>query len=240
MSENNQPKAVTIDDVKTVIAEHEIDPNSTNANAIRKLLGGTGSNQTIQKHLNAIRAEVNPQPVGLDEGVSVPAMPAILRSAMEETWGSAWTAAQGATAQALAKALLERDQAIEKLAMAEADLNQANADLDKEREDYSTNEDMLVQVTRRRDGLMDEIQELRGEIIEINEGKHQALKDKDAELALAKSLWETQRVTLQGEIDKLVDKLAEVKANQKTLLDEVRAELKADYDKRLVEQKGAK
>jgi len=46
-----------IDDVRSAIADNDIDVNKTNANLIRKLLGH-GSMGTVQKHLDTIRAEI--------------------------------------------------------------------------------------------------------------------------------------------------------------------------------------
>lgn len=65
---------VTLDDVRAVL--NGTDLHSTNASKVRTLLGGRGSFETIQKHLNTLRAELAAAaapPVAADQ---VPVMPA--------------------------------------------------------------------------------------------------------------------------------------------------------------------
>jgi hypothetical protein len=101
---------VTIDDVRTVL--EGTDPNLTNASKVRILLGGRGSFETIQKHLNTLRQELATAaapPVAPDQ---VPALPAEAAQAM---WIAAWTAAQVQTMARAEKLANERDAALLKL-----------------------------------------------------------------------------------------------------------------------------
>lgn len=58
MTPDIQPPAaasprITIDDARTAL--DDTDPHHTNASKVRTLLGGRGSFETIQKHLNSLR-----------------------------------------------------------------------------------------------------------------------------------------------------------------------------------------
>ena len=108
---------VTIDDVRTVL--EGADPNQTNASKVRTLLGGRGSFETIQKHLNTLRAELAAAaapPVAADQ---VPVMPADAAQAM---WVAAWTAAQVQTLRRTELLAAERDSALLKLETMSQDL----------------------------------------------------------------------------------------------------------------------
>jgi len=108
---------VTLDDVRAVL--NGTDLHSTNASKVRTLLGGRGSFETIQKHLNTLRAELAAAaapPVAADQ---VPVMPADAAQAM---WVAAWTAAQGQTLRRTELLAAERDSALLKLETMSQDL----------------------------------------------------------------------------------------------------------------------
>ena len=105
-----QAARVTIDDVRTIL--EGTDPNQTNASKVRTLLGGRGSFETIQKHLNTLRQELATAampPVAADQ---VPAMPTEVANQM---WSAAFSAAQVATMVRSEKLAAERDAALLKL-----------------------------------------------------------------------------------------------------------------------------
>lgn len=94
---------ITLADVRHALAD--TDPNSTNAGALREVIG-RGSYATIQKHLDAIRAEratVVPVAPG-----STPAPPA---DAVAAIWGASWAQAQMLTLGRLEAVTAERDAA---------------------------------------------------------------------------------------------------------------------------------
>jgi hypothetical protein len=87
---------LTLNDVR--IALGDTDPNSTNAGALRRVLG-RGSFSTIQKHLDTIRQEIA---APLLEAMG--AAPDAPKDLIQSLWSVAWTAAQARTAGALAQA----------------------------------------------------------------------------------------------------------------------------------------
>jgi hypothetical protein len=114
---------VTLDDVRAALAD--TDPSTTNASALRKLIG-RGSLSTIQRHLDTIRAEGVQQP--LEVGSTAPDAP---RDLIAAVWSHAWTAAQARTAAALAEAQAEQARTAAALAVAQADAAAAQAEADE-------------------------------------------------------------------------------------------------------------
>jgi hypothetical protein len=122
-SQKSQTAApITFDDVKHALGE--TDPNSTNANAIRAVLG-RGSFGTIQKHLDSIRAER--APVLPTSDCAVPPAPAELIHAI---WSTAWNQANVATLGRLEHLTVQRDAKILELATTSSDLNVAAENID--------------------------------------------------------------------------------------------------------------
>jgi multidrug resistance efflux pump len=92
---------INLADVRQALGE--TDANATNAGALRTILG-RGSLNTIQKHLDAIRAERAPAvPVELG---AVPAAPA---EAIAAVWGAAWAQAQALVLGRLESMTAQRD-----------------------------------------------------------------------------------------------------------------------------------
>ena len=94
---------ITLADVRAALGD--TDPSSTNAGAIRQIVG-RGSFATIQKHLDAIRAELAPVPP-VAPGTA-PGAPTML---IDQVWVAAWTAAQALTFGRLETVTAERDAA---------------------------------------------------------------------------------------------------------------------------------
>ena len=94
---------ISLADVRQALAD--TDPSSTNAGALRKLMG-RGSYATIQKHLDAIRQERAPV-VPVAPGTT-PAPPA---DAVAAIWSAAYAAAQVLTLGRLETVTAERDAA---------------------------------------------------------------------------------------------------------------------------------
>ena len=114
---------VTLDDVRAALAG--TDPSATNASALRKLIG-RGSLSTIQRHLDAIRAE------GVQPALEVAgAAPDAPRDLIAAVWAHAWTAAQARTAAALAEAQALQAATAAALAVAQADAAAAQAEADE-------------------------------------------------------------------------------------------------------------
>lgn len=207
--ENTGP--VTIEDVRKLLANAEIDPRKTNSGAVRRLLGSRGSLTTLQKHLEVLRIELEPKPQTLDG--EIPAVPKELADAL---WRSAWTAAQGQTAQALAQALLERDEARAALAAATADLAALTSDADAA---VTLASEAQAAAKAAQDALTAAQAAHSAEVKALTDGAAAAatataaaMNELTAKHALNAAHAETQIATLQGTIDRLVEQLAEVKS----------------------------
>lgn len=111
-----RPAIVTLDDVRQQLDTLGLDARKTNASVVQKALGRGGMG-TVQKHLDALRAELD-KPVVVMDG-EIPSAP---RETLDALWRSAWTAAQAHTTAALATAMLERDQARDALVSSRADV----------------------------------------------------------------------------------------------------------------------
>ena len=62
MTETTTPTGpITIDDVRQALADFRLNPSSTNAGAIRKIIG-RGSYATVQKHLDTCLLYTSPSP----------------------------------------------------------------------------------------------------------------------------------------------------------------------------------
>lgn len=110
-SQQSTPQArVTIEDVRAVL--EGTDPNTTNASKVRGLLGNRGSFETIQKHLNTLRAELA---AAAAPPVAADAVPAVPTEAVNQIWVAAWTAAQASTLARSEKLAGERDAALLRL-----------------------------------------------------------------------------------------------------------------------------
>ena len=109
--ENSGP--VTIDDVRKVLSSAEVDPRKTNSGAVRRMLG-RGSMATIQRHLEVLRAELEPKTPALDG--EIPVVPKELAAAVEAKAAATAAATAAAAAQdALVAEQAERAAEVKKL-----------------------------------------------------------------------------------------------------------------------------
>jgi chromosome segregation ATPase len=220
---------ITIDDVRSALGE--TDPNSTNADRIRAILG-RGSNATIQKHLNTIRAElVSP----VSQTVDTPNAP---KDLIQSIWSHAWQTAQAQTSGALAAAIERREQAERERDVAAADRDAAQAGQDtaaemlaKERVSSEEKINELLhdidEVIEERDAVKKEIETLltaakddavkaEAKLDEVK--KEAALQQERAEAAAALTEAKHQAViqNMRFEIDRLVNQLADLRSAFKT------------------------
>jgi hypothetical protein len=210
MIETPETGRVTIDDVRKMLATAAQDPRKTNAGAVRRVIG-RGSLGTIQKHLEALRAELEPKSPVLDG--ETPKAPADLTDAL---WRAAWTAAQASTAQALASALLERDAARTLAAATAADLDALTADAEADAAAAVAAEavaksaqDALEALKAETDAAASKFENKLSQALTNAESLVSGL---DAAHKLDKAHSETKIATLQGVIDRLSEQLAEVKS----------------------------
>jgi hypothetical protein len=113
---------ITLADVRQALGD--TNPSNTNAGALRAILG-RGSYATIQKHLDAIRAERSPVvPVAPGAAPTAPA------DAVAAIWGAAWSQAQALTLGRLEAVTEQRDQLGGTVAQLGQDLASALASVD--------------------------------------------------------------------------------------------------------------
>lgn len=225
MQENQTPAApaarpaiVTLEDVRETLKSLELDPRKTNASVIQKALGRGGMG-TVQKHLDALRAELD-KPVAVEVDGEIPAVPL---AAVDALWRAAWTAAQAHTSAALATSLLERDDARAKLETARADV----AMLSEREEEAAAAAAEAAQAA----AAAQQAQEAAEQALQASQAQAEAdgeaalmaaLQAQEAGQAQAEAVqaahalevahFETRIATLQGQLDRMVEQLAEVKS----------------------------
>ena len=218
---------ITFADVLAAIARGEDGQplpfaSGVNAGSIRASLG-RGSNQTIQRHLDEIRRQVN--------ALSVPALagatPAAPSDAVAAIWSAAWSAAQAATLARLDRITAERD-ALSTLAAAQAaDLEASGAEADALRDAAATAAQTMAQATTQ---AQSELDALRGQVDALRvqlEGDRtasastvsglrsdldrvQAAAETAAKLAAAN--WEIERQALRSQVDNLLERVSQLRA----------------------------
>jgi hypothetical protein len=222
MTEITQPQGqgnVTLEDVRSAIGDK--DPNSTNAGILRAILG-RGSNQTIQKHLDKIRAEQAPQPLqATGEAPNVP------KELMQSLWSSAWQSAQLQTAGALASALAKLDVTEQALVTARNDCDAAQTAADVAvavlAEEQEKGKKALEALATEKDGLAKELEEAKAKAEAEAKIAADQLATSKAEAALAQeraaaalALQEAKHSAsvelMRSEMDRLVNQLADLRA----------------------------
>ena len=209
---------VTLDDVRAVL--NGTDLHSTNASKVRTLLGGRGSFETIQKHLNTLRAELAAAaapPVAADQ---VPVMPADAAQAM---WVAAWTAAQVQTLRRTELLASERDAALLQIETMTQDVAGLVATVDDQaaRLDQAAGTVAQVQAAHLADleRLQAEVEAAASNRAQVVQELEQALESTRHELAQEKAaarhaaeLAEAGRQMMRQELERLTDQLGELKA----------------------------
>lgn len=225
-----RPAIVTLDDVRATLEALALDARKTNASVVQKALGRGGMG-TVQKHLDMIRAELD-KPVAVLNG-EIPPTP---KEVADAVWRAAYTTTQNLGLAALGAALLERDDARMKLERAsgdvvvweaakdEADAAAAAAETAKaEAEAKAAAAEAAAEASRI--ALEAEIAGRAADAALAADNVAKAAHDAKAALSalqaqhdLAISHSETRIATLQGQLDRVNDQLAEVKAEVKSLL----------------------
>jgi hypothetical protein len=194
---NSSQGPVTLEDVRAAL--NGTDPTATNAGALRKLLG-RGSNATIQKHLDTLRAE-SVVPVA-DLTGAAPDAPKELTQAI---WQSAWTYAQARTSGALAQAHAREQALSAALTTAQADTQAAQGAAD------SAADDLIQAVQAAHEAAQAHAAAIAltrmGEAVAV-----QALETERNARAMEQAQHTATVATLQGEIDRLVNQLADLRA----------------------------
>ncbi len=195
---------ITLDDVRQALAD--TDPTSTNAGALQKLIG-RGSNATVQKHLDAIRAERAP--------TLAPApgqTPAAPQEAVAAIWGAAYAAAQVLTLARLEAVTAARDQLAGTVGQLSADLAAALAQVDSLAEQASAVSTATDAAMAERDAALQDASDAK-QALEASRIAFEALKrEGQANMALAEKDAQNAALTLQATIDRLTDQVGELKS----------------------------
>lgn len=216
-SETQNTGPVTIDDVRAALGE--TDPSTTNANKIRVSLG-RGSQSTIQKHLDLIRAELSAAAAPALEATAAPEVPKELTQAI---WSAAWNAAQAKTAGALAQAQAQAVQQAAALATAQADTAAAQQEVDSMADALAAHQAQSIQqqdnslealagLQQEAQAQAQQIAELRQELAQQAQEHAQEAKAgvQAQELSAAKA--GAIEATLRGELDRHISQLADLRA----------------------------
>ena len=208
MTKSTQTGPITLADVTAALAD--TDPSSTNAGALRQIMG-RGSYATIQKHLDAIRAErapVMPAAPG-----AIPAAPA---EAIAAIWGAAWAQAQVMTLTRIERLCAERDAA-QALAAAHAQdvaglASEIDAMTSAAQTQAATQAQALeaaqataAEATARAAAQAQELAAARAEIERITAAATQAATMAEREAKI-------ERQALQTAIDRQIDRYTELKS----------------------------
>lgn len=205
-----RPAVVTLEDVRQQLDALQLDARKTNASVIQRALG-RGGMSTVQKHLDSIRAELD-KPVLVADG-EIPAAP---RDALDALWRAAWAAAQLHTAAAMATALLERDQARQQLETARADLEALDMELTTAQVLASSAAEAAQAAQQAQEAAQAALVAAQAQAQADGEAALQAAQAQAAAVQAAHDLevahFETRIATLQGQLDRVNDQLAEVKS----------------------------
>lgn len=206
---------VTLDDVRAAIGDS--DANSTNAGALRKLLG-RGSQTTIQKHLDFIRAEL-----ATPELEAVSAAPDAPKELIQSVWATAWAMAQARSAGALAASQQKTESLTAALAIARADAEAATLAVDEmtatliQQQEFSIkqsdeNTKLLEAAQGELQAQAQQVTALRDELKAQAQQAQQTLLAMQQANALSSARSEAVEATLRGEIDRQISQLADLRA----------------------------
>ena len=185
--------------------------DATNAGAIRGQLG-RGSTTTVQRHLDAIRAELAAADVPPPAGAA-PQAPA---DAMAAIWAAAWSAAQRDTLARLDRITAERDAARHRVGVLTADRDSAAAEADEQRElaarAAAACDDATMMLADRETELEAKLESANAVRSEVEATLVREREQFEQVSKLAAANWEIERRTMQAQIDKLQERVAELRA----------------------------
>ncbi len=199
---------ITLADVKSALGD--TDPSSTNAAKLQKIIG-RGSFATVQKHLDAIRAELVPV-----APVAPGAAPAAPGEAVAAIWGAAWAQAQVLTLGRLEAVTAERDAARAWAAAQAQDVAALAAEVDaltaageaqaiEQAQALAAAQDVAARSSAQAAAQAQELAAARAEIERITTAATAAaaLADREAEI---------KAQALQAAIDRQIDRYTELKS----------------------------
>jgi len=188
----------------------ELLADKTNAAVVRASLG-RGGQGTVQRHLNDIRAELE----AMKQPSPPQSAPVAPSATVDALWQAAYVAASVHVLSRLEALASQREALQTRLATQDADLEAANAESDRLRDETSA-------AVVARDAAQSSLVDREAQLISDRDHEHQARLAVEAELArdresakhaieLAAAQWEIERRTMQAQIDRLQERLAEMR-----------------------------
>lgn len=189
---------ITIDDVRLALGDTS--PFDTNAGKLRALIG-RGSNATIQRHIDALRATrlAAAQPQAVADAPSVPA------DLVAAVWSAAWSAAQVRTLGRLESLSAERDGLLASMKAQASDIVAQNEQIESL--------ESRVDAHAAETGLLQQQFDMQAQALALAQAQLARVISETAHAAeLAALTAQVERQTLQSANDRLSDQLAELKA----------------------------
>lgn len=201
---------VTLDDVRTVLDGTAL--HQTNASKVRALLGNRGSLETIQKHLNTLRAEVA---AAAAPAVAADQVPTPSADLIQSLWSHAWSAAQAMVQAALASAQAKAEALAAALGIAQQDAQAAQQAADQARDELGAVQARLENVDAENQRVIDRVQAAHEEQVlalraGISEARHEAEQARHA-LDVAQARHALETATLRGELDRQISVMADLR-----------------------------
>lgn len=206
------PLPVTLDDVRQALGD--TDPSQTNAGKLRAILGRGGMN-TVQRHLDTIRAELRAAALQPLTASTVPPMPADMAAGF---WAQAYAAAETLLRRRLDAVTAERDGL-------EADVAQRRADALAMADDLDAAEAQAVEAAgaaaaaQQAAGVAEQRAQALQQALQAAEQRTQAVQveaEHAAQLAAAQHAAELQRVEHDRQVERAALQAALDRAGERT------------------------
>jgi DNA repair exonuclease SbcCD ATPase subunit len=201
-------KNITLDVVRNAIAENNLDANSTNASVLRKIIG-SGSFQTIQKHLETLRFEQKKPDLEQDSAHDVE-MPESLKSefnllltnAFSYTFSYIHASVKASVNDKIITLMTLKDEQESRIAQLSADLASVNGELDGVNDELDKCKQALSVAANDAAAVVKEAREAQEKAV-----SELAKAQADHALVIEKLLHEhdLKLVTLQAELDRVTN-----------------------------------
>jgi DNA repair exonuclease SbcCD ATPase subunit len=197
-------KNLTLDAVRNAVINNEIDVNSTNASVLRKIIG-SGSFQTIQKHLETLRFEQKKPDLEQDSAHDVE-MPESLKSEFNLLLTNAFSYIHASVKSSVNDKIITlmtlKDEQESRIAQLSADLASVNGELDGVNDELDKCKQALSVAANDAAAVVKEAREAQEKAV-----SELAKAQADHALVIEKLLHEhdLKLVTLQAELDRVTN-----------------------------------
>ena len=216
-------KNLTLDTVRNAIIDNNLDVNATNASALRKIIG-SGSNATIQKHLETLRFQQKKATLTeAQESAYDIEMPEAVKNELNSALTSAFNyinvSVKSSVNDKIITLMTLKDEQEARIAQLNADLTSVNDDFDSVNEELDKCRQALSIASVNADAKVKEAQEAQEQAVN-------ALAKAHAEHALTveKMLheYDLKLATLQAELDRVTNLRVEERTQFAQLLADVK------------------